>query len=269
VTEKDDQYQAWEDKVFARSHRGQPLTVTQTCEYEGMPKSTRLCTVCDKPLGAICAVSPQGGSYCSADCAEKVEHALPGGEGQLIKMVLGKGETGWATDLGQGLARIRNIALDRVLRYGDIVEYETVEGRRHVKRVIHREYPEVATLRYDKTGDFYRLKLILQALGAVVEGGITPEPERLIRGFVMVAYDGVINPYLIAEGLGIPEPHRSHVKEVREQMRADQKESLAQLRAAVAAEKAEIEAEEDRLEERGKLRGLPFTSWVGKSQGEE
>lgn len=130
---------------------------------------------------------------------------------RFIKVRFEEGETGWAEDLGGGLARIANIPFSGDHNIDDIVKLEPAgEGWLRVKEVVSRRYPVRETIWYEQMGQYYLMQSIMALLQGRVEGGITPTEDtkkkgaRVRPGFMMVACTKHVDPVLLAEAVGIP-----------------------------------------------------------------
>lgn len=128
------------------------------------------------------------------------------------------GETGWAEDLGSGLARISNIPFTGTFNIDDIVKLKKgKDDWLYPVELVSRRYSVRETVWYDHTGQYYVMHSIISLLGGKVEGGVTPTPsdtreadkpgngdEKSTPGFMMVACPKQVDPLLLAKAIGIP-----------------------------------------------------------------
>lgn len=125
-----------------------------------------------------------------------------------IQLRYSEGETGWADDLGNGLARIKNVPMTDGLGIFDIVEIENVENSLPIiNRVVNKHYERSIGIFYYQLKQFFVLKSVLGILNAFV--GVIVAPTEDNPGIMMVNFNGDIDPILIAEGMGIPQPKKT------------------------------------------------------------
>jgi len=143
---------------------------------------------------------------------------------RFIKVRFEEGETGWAEDLGGGLARISNIPFSGDHNIDDIVKLEPAgDGWLRVKEIVSRRYPVRETIWFDQTGQYYLMQSVMSLLQGRVEGGVSPTPADSKKkgsqprpGFMMVACTKHVNPVLLAEAVGIP--HKKLKQKVHTEM---------------------------------------------------
>jgi len=124
---------------------------------------------------------------------------------RMIKVKFAHGESGWAELLAPNLARIRNIPFSGDLNIDDVVELKKdPEGWHKVSKVVSSTFPVRESVWYDEPWQFHQFCAVFRLLGCKTEGGIGPDPEKKIRGFMMVAVPNEkIKPKALAESLGI------------------------------------------------------------------
>lgn len=122
--------------------------------------------------------------------------------GSFIKIRYDEGETGWAQDLGGGIARICNNPLTPDIRNGDIVTTKMGDdGWKTWNEIVERKYSQYAILRYKDTKYYYILSGACSVKGWSLEGGIAPRNDN--EGFATIQYngEGELEPFLERLGL--------------------------------------------------------------------
>jgi len=133
--------------------------------------------------------------------------------GENIKVrYLGDKETGWATYLAPGLARIANVPISDNINLYDLVEIDDSNKKDLplVTRVLKTVYPGKCFLYYAEEWQFHRLRDVLTLVGAHVEGFGGPKEGN--PGRIVVAYCEDIDPVMIAEGMGIKQKTKKNGK---------------------------------------------------------
>ena len=123
-------------------------------------------------------------------------------------------ERGWAEDLGHGLARISNIPFSGELNLDDIVRYEADPDGNRVVELISRRFPVRTTIWYDEVWQLYKIAEMLRLMDGRIEGGVDPDDKdgKHSRGFAMVACTENVDPVMLAEAIGIPQPKKTERK---------------------------------------------------------
>lgn len=123
-------------------------------------------------------------------------------EPSLIRIYLGPSESGWAYDLGHGLARIANIPISGHFNFKDLVTVRRMsESIHHPVTLIKRRFARKSLVQYQTLVQFEVLVEALVKRGCACEGLFTPTKTH--SGWIAVAHSAKIDPHRIARRLGV------------------------------------------------------------------
>src|SRR5262245_41710384 len=122
----------------------------------------------------------------------------------LIKIYLAPRETGWAYDLGDGLAEIANIPCSGRFNLMDVVTLTKSRGSiPRAKVLVKRVFERRCLLQYDRKEQFTQLEMALKRHKCACEGLLAPSRGK--RGWMTVAHPASVDPTSLARRLGIPQ----------------------------------------------------------------
>jgi hypothetical protein len=106
-------------------------------------------------------------------------------EGNLVRVLLGETETGWAETLGEeNLAQIRSIPVEGECNILDLVRLDAARdadtGLPRIKEVRHSTYPCKSLVLVHNHAQFFKLHAILSFLGATCEN-FWSAPQKLVQ----------------------------------------------------------------------------------------
>lgn len=126
-------------------------------------------------------------------------------EMEPLRVYFDDAESGWATPLPHGRARIENIPMAADLNLHDVVKLVPNPEAPHmplIGRVLERKYPYKAALEYYRPEEYKELWHLFDSAGGAIEGMIEATPKS--PGLALVAFDR--DPIKYAEKYGYPQP---------------------------------------------------------------
>lgn len=128
--------------------------------------------------------------------------------GNMARVRLAEGETGWAEVVGPGLVRIANIPYDGIYNIDDVVRVDVeamvADPDQVLKGTIEkREFPVRTMLVYPKVSDFKKIIAMVKKLGGKMEGAIGPSRGR--PGFISLAAKSEADVLKIVRDLELPQ----------------------------------------------------------------
>lgn len=95
-------------------------------------------------------------------------------EPNMIRLLYGEGESGWAEDLGDGTAKIANVPFGGDLNLHDIVKIVVKDGRKTAGEVISRAFPNRTAFKYAEPheANYAKLHDACVAAGWHLEGAV-------------------------------------------------------------------------------------------------
>jgi hypothetical protein len=126
----------------------------------------------------------------------------------MITVYYNTDETGPAELISKTVARIIDTPLFGDLSRDSIVRLDREpgkdEGIPRIREVLYSPYPRRTWLRYGQEAELITLMHILGALGAESQQILPPQGDK--PGLLVVSHPEFVNPELLAEAIGIPQP---------------------------------------------------------------